>query len=69
MPDGDVWVISADRDVGKSLRRRRVRARWWVWLGVDVFPGFLGVRERDHASFGRKRGVEDDVAEDKEEDC
>ena len=62
-------MISAEREAGKSLRRRRVSVKWWLWLGEDVPWEFLGERERDHASFGRKRGVEDALVEDKEEVC
>jgi hypothetical protein len=61
--DGGVWVISAEREVGKSLRRRRVRERWWGWVRVLVLGEveLRGVRERVQASLGRKRGVEEDV--------
>lgn len=49
---GVEYVISAEREVGKSLRRTRVSWRWWVegWAVV------LGEeRDKDHASPARKR--------------
>ena len=70
-----MWVISAEREFGKSLRRIRVRDMWWGCWGsveVEVEEGgwTLGVRDRVQASFGRKRGAEFEEAEvDDREAC
>jgi hypothetical protein len=55
-----VWVISAEREAGKSLRRMRVRDRWCCWAEVEGW--FLGVSESVQASLGRKRGPDDEFA-------
>ena len=59
---GAVWIISAEREMGKSLRRIRVRDMWWVgwgWLLVEPEDGWsLGAKASAQASFGRKRGAE-----------
>jgi hypothetical protein len=52
-----VLVISADRRVGKSFFRRRVREMWWFCGWFEL----LGVRERVQASLGRKSGAEGEV--------
>ena len=60
-----MWVISAERELGKSLRRMRVRDMWWFWGEVEVDEGWsLGVKARVQASFGRKRGAEFEVGVD-----
>lgn len=55
-----MWVISAEREVGKSLRRIRVRDKWCCC--VEAGGWFLGVRESVQASLGRKRGPDDEFA-------
>lgn len=55
-----MWVISADREAGKSLRRMRVRDRWCRCVEVEGW--FLGVRERVQASLGRNRGPDEEFA-------
>lgn len=65
-----MWVISAEREEGKSLRRIRVRERWWFCVGGDWgWFWFLGVREKVQLSLGRKRGVDEEVAVVGREGC
>ena len=60
MEEGPVWVISAEREAGKSLRRMRVRDRWCCCAEAEGWV--LGVRERVQASLGRKRGPDEELA-------
>jgi hypothetical protein len=61
-----VWVISAERELGKSFLRILERERWWGWfwvlveVEVEVVGWLRGVRERVQASLGRKRGVDEE---------
>ena len=72
---GGVWVISAERELGKSLRRMRVREMWWFWgwveveVEVEVEAWSLGVKAKVQASFGRKSWAEVEVAVDDMEAC
>ena len=72
MPEGlgEVKRISADREVGNSLRSTRVSSRWCAGGACSLFleSACWGARVRDHASPFRKRvfavliaGAEDDA--------
>lgn len=55
-----MYSISAERELGKSLRRMRVTRRWWGIVSATAnLASEVGERAIDHASRLRKRKVEE----------